>query len=227
MKCLKCGGEGTYGGCESCGAIKQTYAKVSSAEIARTTSEIKNDIKELFKSETLKVAKGRLDEPEMNKYIKACEFMIESSKRGQPLNGSYLVTSPNRFGKTILMKTLKYYYVSNGISPAKIMTFEEFMNKLRRLVDGRSEDDSFIKDADLFLLKVLLPNYKLKNDFSLFYTMMELYSKPSIVFLSTNEPETLLPSFDLNTKNSLTFKTPKLIRFKEEAMYTSANSSEQ
>lgn len=212
--CFSCGGEGKIGGCPSCNKIKQIMKVSNTRLVAQEKAQVRNELKSFFDSNTLKALKSRLDEPKFNKYTDACTKLVENAAIGKVLQKSILVVSPSRYGKTILQKTLKYNYLSSGIPVHQITTFEEVMNKLHRVCDGRSDDLLFTEDNGLLLLKVILPNgTKTRNDLKLFFTMMEQYSRPSIIFLSTDDASSVLPSVDENAKGALKYKIPEIIHF--------------
>ncbi len=216
--CTNCGGEGMVGGCPSCKKIKQILRVESSKKLEVEKQDIKSGLKSFFDANTLKVSKNRLDEPMFNKYVDGCIKLITNAAVGKVLQKSVLVVSPSRYGKTILQKTIQYNYLSTGIPVYKIHTFEEIMNKLHRVCDGRSDEILFAEEKGLLILKVILPNgNKTKNDLRLFYTMMEQYSKPSIVFLSTDNVNSVLPNIDENSKSALKYKTPEIIYFSERS----------
>lgn len=226
--CTHCGGEGMVGGCPSCMKIKQILRVESTKKLEIEKASIKSELKSFFDANTLKVSKGRLDEPKFNSYVDGCMKLVNSASIGKVFQKSILVVSPSRYGKTILQKTIQYNYLSSGIPVHKIHTFEEVMNKLHRVCDGRSDEILFAEEKSLLILRVILPNgSKTKNDLRLFYTMMEQYSRPSIVFISTNEVNSVLPNIDENSKSALKYKTPEIIYFSERSEVTNDNTGKE
>ncbi len=217
-KCRVCNGEGTLTGCKKCGTIKKIYDNVQNIsvveEAAETKKEIQSELLELYNTAILKVAVGETDNKELEAYIRNTDNLVQFAKDGLIQPRTIIVMSPNRFGKTALIKTLRYYYATRGCNLSPIKTLEEFSYEYKSYKFGKRNID-FLKSADLFLLTTLDANsLTLKQDVDTITKLAEIYSKPFVITISATDINKVLVGYDKLSETTYSYKVPTLIRYK-------------
>lgn len=216
--CRVCNGEGTLTGCKKCGVIKKIYDNVQNQtvtdELSSTRQEIQSELLELYNTGILRVATGETDSKELDAYIKNTENLVQFAKEGLIQPRVIIVMSPSKFGKTALIKTLRYYYATRGCNMSPIKTLEEFTYEYKSYKLSKRNLD-FLKQSDLFLLTTLDVNsLTLKQDIDAITKLAETYNKPFVITVSVTDINKVLIGYDKLSETTYSYKVPTLIRYK-------------
>lgn len=127
--CIKCRGKGKISGCPQCGKIKNITGIEKTDKELESVPEVVGMIepRNRYNSVALQQIKmANTTDKIFEAYCRKIDDLIEKAKLGVTPAKSIVVTSPNGFGKSILLKTLRYYYIKTGRKVASMRTLEEF-----------------------------------------------------------------------------------------------------
>lgn len=211
--CPKCGGNGKIGGCSKCGKVKEILNDKVAHKVADDIllTEFKEP-KFRYSSEKLAMLKDIPDsDSNFKSYSNNINTLIHNASIGVLPTRSIIITSPSGYGKSILIKTLRYLYSKSGIRIAPILTLEEFSMFYKNLM--YTKESSFdilnnIKESKLIILDTINSNStQLQSAIKNLLQFAENYDIAVILAVSAPIQEIL---WDLSVINdeSLSYKFP-------------------
>lgn len=217
-KCRVCDDLGTMNGCKSCGKTRQLFTSKQDvsvlSDVEQAMKEFKSDLLELYNSAIIQVNSGTTEDSALNSYLRNTDSLVDSAKHGIIQQRVILIMSPSKFGKTALIKTLRYHYASRGLNISPVKTLDEFNHEHKQYKLGKRNLD-FLLNYELFLLTVMDTNsLSLKNDISQLIKLAEIYSKPVILTISKTSINDVLNDYDKLSETTYSFKVPTVVRYK-------------